>query len=136
MISKIHYFFKDRPWLIIVGIVLVTIITLALTLLPIGKVTPEQVWNFDKLGHLLIFGSWTFLIGYRRLLVKPQALNLFTIFFVGVLFGAVVEVLQYAMPFGRSADFLDIAFDALGCFFAVLALYILQKQSYTDSVLQ
>lgn len=130
MISKIHHYLQDRAWLIIAGIVLVTIITLALTLLPAGKVMPKQVWTFDKLGHLLIFGSWTFLIGYYRLLTKPKILNLFTIFFVGVLFGTAVEVLQYLMPFKRSADFLDIAFDALGCFIGVLALYLLQKKDY------
>lgn len=123
MIAKINNYFKKHTGVVIAGIALITIITLSLTLLPAGKVMPKQVWTFDKLGHLLIFGSWTFLIGYYRLVTKPETLNLFTIFFVGVVFGVVVEGLQYLMPFNRSADFFDIAFDALGCFIAVLGLH-------------
>ncbi len=129
MIAKIHNFFQKRVWLVITAIALLTIITLALTLLPADEVLPNQVWSFDKLGHLLIFGSWTFLIGYYRLITKPKAINLFTIFLVGVLFGAAVEGLQYLMPFNRSADFFDIAFDALGCFFAVLGLHFIEIEA-------
>ncbi len=110
------------------GIVLLTGITLALTLLPSDEVLPEQVWSFDKLGHLLIFGVWTFLIGYYRLIKRPNAVNLFTIFFLGVLFGAAVEALQYLMPFNRSADAMDIVFDAFGCFLAVLTLHLFAKR--------
>lgn len=128
MIKKIHGFFQEREWLVTAAIVLLTIITLALTLLPSDEVLPEQVWTFDKLGHLLIFGAWTFLIGYYRLLTRPNAVNFFTIFFLGVLFGAAVEGLQYIMPFNRSADFFDIAFDALGCFLAVLTLHLFGKR--------
>lgn len=128
MIQKIHGFFQERVWLVTLAIVLLTIITLALTLLPADKVVPEQVWSFDKLGHLLIFGSWTFLIGYYRLLKKPRVLNLFSIFFIGVLFGVIIEGLQYIMPFNRSADVFDIVFDTLGCFLAVLALNLFARR--------
>lgn len=130
MIAQINQFFKNRQWLIISCIVLLTLFVLVLTLLPSGDIMPEKLWSYDKLGHLLIFGSWTFLIGYYRLLIKPNELNLFSIFFVGVLFGAAVEGLQYVMPFHRAADFFDIAFDAFGCFIAILILYMLQKQAY------
>ena|SRR5699024_1595652 len=128
MISKIERYLRDKLWLIISGIIIVTIITLALTLLPAGKVMTGRIWSYDKLGHFLMFGSWTFLIGYYRVLTKPKALNYFTLFLVGVIFGAAVEGLQYIMPYHRSADFMDIVFDALGCFVAVLILYLLQTR--------
>lgn len=134
MISKIHGFFRERNWLITAGIIVLTIITLALTLMPAGKVLPNKVWSFDKLGHLLIFGSWTFLLGYYRFLKKVGRLNLFTIFFIGVLFGAAVEVMQYLMPFHRHPDWLDIAFDALGCFLGVFVLHIFQTQGHSKSI--
>lgn len=136
MIAKINSFFRERNWLVTAGVIVLTIITLALTLMPAGKVLPHQVWTFDKVGHLLIFGSWTFLLGYYRFLRKSARLNLFTIFIIGVLFGAAVEILQYLMPFHRHPDWFDIAFDALGCFLAIFALHIVQKRSHKGSILR
>ena len=123
MINKIHHFLSERSYWLGIAIFLLTIITFALTLLPVDNVLPSQIWSYDKLGHLLIFGGWTFLVGYYRYLLHPENMNLFLIFFSGVLFGVGVEILQYAMPLNRTADFFDVAFDAVGCFIAVLALY-------------
>ncbi len=123
MITKLNNYLKDRVYVVTSVIVLLTIITLLLTLLPVQNAFAGEILSYDKLGHLLIFGSWTFLIGYYRQLTKPKDVNLFAIFFLGVCFGVIIEALQYIMPFGRSAEFYDVVFDALGCFIAVLALY-------------
>lgn len=123
MIEKIHRFFSNRRYWLVICIFVLTAITLALTLLPVDRVLPSKIWSYDKLGHLAIFGSWTFLVGYYRYVLKSRSINLFLIFFVGVLFGIGIEVLQYLLPLNRQADFFDVAFDALGCFVAVLILY-------------
>lgn len=128
MIARIHNYLSERSYLLLTGIILVTIITLGLTLLPVDNIMPSKIWTYDKLGHLLIFGGWTFLVGYYKYISTPQAVNLFSIFFIGVFFGVLVEGLQYILPLNRMADFFDIAFDALGCFIATLILYKIIEQ--------
>lgn len=127
MISKINEYLSKRRYILLGSIVFITVITLALTLMPVDDVLPSQVWSYDKLGHLVIFGGWTFLVGYYRYLAAPEAVNLFSIFFIGVFFGVSVEVLQYVLPANRMADLFDVAFDALGCFIATLVLYKIKK---------
>jgi hypothetical protein len=128
MIEKINNYLSKRRYLLLISIILVTISTFGLTLLPIDTMVPNQLWDYDKAGHLAIFGGWTFLVGYYRFLSNPKSVNLFSIFAMGVLFGVVVEGLQYALPLNRAADLFDIAFDAIGCFIAVLVLYKITDQ--------
>jgi|AntRauTorckE6833_2_1112554.scaffolds.fasta_scaffold43462_2 VanZ family protein len=123
MITQINDYLSKRRYLLLGSIILMTVGTLILTLLPVDNVLPSQVWSYDKLGHLLIFGGWTFLVGYYWYLSSPEGLNLFFIFFIGVFFGVSVEVLQYVLPANRMADLFDVAFDTLGCFIATLILY-------------
>ncbi|MBN2731843.1 MAG: VanZ family protein [Balneolaceae bacterium] len=123
MISQINNYLSERKYLLLAGIILITVVTLLLTLMPVDNIMPSKIWTYDKLGHMVIFGGWTFLVGYYRYLKSPENLNLFTIFFAGVLFGIIIEGLQYILPLNRMADLFDVAFDALGCFIATLALY-------------
>lgn len=99
-----------------------TIGMLFLTLSPMDVLGSNPIWSYDKLGHFILFGSWTFLLGMYLYVSNSNKLNLFTIFFIGVSFGIFIEVLQYVLPFQRSADLFDIAFDSLGCLLGVLAL--------------
>lgn len=128
MINNIHNYLSERTYLVIYAIFLLTAITLGLTLLPIDQVMPSRIWSFDKLGHLALFGGWTFLVGYYRYLLNPETINLFIIFFIGVFFGVAIELLQYIMPLNRTADLFDIAYNTLGCFIAVLGLYKISER--------
>lgn len=101
---------------------LLTLVMLVLTLIPMNALGSNPIWSYDKLGHFLLFGSWTFLLGVFLHVSDSHKLNLFTIFFVGVSFGIFIEALQYILPFQRNADFFDMAFDSLGCLMGVLAL--------------
>ena len=123
MITQINTYLSERKYLLVGTIALITIVTLMLTLMPVDKIMPAQIWSYDKLGHLLIFGGWTFVVGYYRYISSPKTLNLFSIFFIGILFGITVEGLQYILPIHRNADLFDVAYDALGCFIATMALY-------------
>ena len=102
--------------------ILVTLIMLFLTLVPMGTLGSSAIWGYDKLGHFLLFAPWTFLFGAFLYVNNSHKLNLFTIFFVGVSFGILIEVFQYLLPFQRSAELFDIAFDSLGCLAGVLTL--------------
>ena len=123
MITQINTYLSERKYLLVITIALITAVTLMLTLMPVDKIMPTQIWSYDKLGHLLIFGGWTFVVGYYRYISSPQTLNLFSIFLIGILFGITVEGLQYILPIHRNADLFDVAYDALGCFIATMALY-------------
>ncbi|MGK7369736.1 MAG: VanZ family protein [Candidatus Halalkalibacterium sp. M3_1C_030] len=101
---------------------LLTLIMLFLTLVPMGTLGSSAIWGYDKLGHFLLFASWTFLLGAFLYVNNSYKLNLFTIFFIGVCFGIIIEVFQYLLPFQRSAELFDIAFDSLGSLAGVLAL--------------
>lgn len=109
-----------------------TLVVLVLTLIPAGALGSSVIWSFDKLGHFLMFGSWTFLLGLYLYVSNSYTLNLFTIFFIGVSFGIFIELLQFALPFQRSADLFDVAFDSLGALFGVLTLKKLTPESETD----
>lgn len=123
MITRVNNYLAERSYLLVIAIALITITTIGLTLMPADKILPTEVWSYDKLGHLFMFGGWTFLVGYYRYISSPKTLNLFSIFLIGVLFGIIVEGLQYMLPIHRNADLFDIAYDTLGCFIAVLVLY-------------
>ncbi len=119
--SPIDYLLRSK-YLIPGLFILVTLIMLFLTLVPMGTLGSSAIWGYDKLGHFLLFASWTFLFGAFLYVNNSYKLNLFTIFFVGVSFGILIEVFQYLLPFQRSAELFDIAFDSLGCLAGVLAL--------------
>jgi len=119
--SPIDYLLRSK-YLVPGLFVLLTMIMLFLTLVPMGTLGSSAIWGYDKLGHFLLFASWTFLLGAFLYVNNSYKLNLFTIFFIGVSFGILIEVFQYLLPFQRSAELFDIAFDSLGCLAGVLAL--------------
>lgn len=130
MISNLFSYLYNRPYLILVLIIILTSITLGLTLVPADFIGDQKIWSYDKLGHLLLFGAWTYLFGLYQLTSNSSSLHLFTIFLVGVGFGIAVEGLQHILPINRTADFFDVAFDSLGSFLAVLFLYITVPEQY------
>ncbi len=70
----------------------------------------------DKGQHVSIFALFALLwrlAGYKS----------GTVIVMGILFGALIEVLQYFLPINRSADWIDLAADAIGvCLGILLAL--------------
>lgn len=122
MNSTFLNYISERRYLLPVILTLLTLITIGLTLIPAEMLKDQKIWSYDKLGHFLLFGSWTYLLGLYQLTSPKQNLNLFTIFFLGVSFGVAIEVLQYLLPLNRNADLFDVAFDTLGSFGAVLLL--------------
>ncbi|MDZ7772268.1 MAG: VanZ family protein [Balneolaceae bacterium] len=112
----------EYPFLLPAGTLLLTAAVLFLTLSPADLIGGQSLGSYDKTGHVIMFGSWTYLFGLYRYVSQPDKPSLFTIFLVGVLFGISVEVLQFLLPFERSADLFDIAFDAIGAFIAILVL--------------
>lgn len=122
--NSIYSFLSENSYLVPIGIICITAVLLFLTLVPSNMLGHSKLWSYDKLGHLLMFGSWTFFIGLYNFLNTKMTSRIWVIFAIGVFFGALVEFLQYAMPFHRDPDFYDLLFDAIGCFLAVMLLKV------------
>lgn len=120
--KSIYSFLSDNLFLLPLGIISLTLVTLLLTLMPSDFLGESQLWSFDKLGHILMFGSWTFTLGlYMQLSTTPN-INVWGIFSIGVSFGLLIEVLQHVLPLNRHADPFDFLVDVLGCLLAVWLL--------------
>ena len=84
-----------------------TIIMLIGCLTPHDQIPSElNTWN-DKSLHVLIFAPFT-------LLWMLTGLRTGYALAAGLLFGLLIEVLQYALPINRSADWKDLVADCVG----------------------
>lgn len=126
--TLIHYL-KARPHLLLWGVAGITAAALLLTLVPAEYLSKNRIWSYDKVGHLLLFGSWTYLLGLYVMIEHPARHNLWKIFSLGVLFGGAIEILQFLLPINRHGDIVDFGVDALGAVGAVILLKILPSTS-------
>lgn len=94
-----------RVW-ICVGIIMVLVITFV-CLLP-AKELPQTGLS-DKFEHLLAFGALAFWFG--SIVVRR---DLPWVGLAVAIFGAVIEIAQGLMGWGRQADWRDLAADSLG----------------------
>lgn len=118
-----YHFLEKNQFLLPAGMILLTLVTLTLTLIPAEALGQNKIWSYDKLGHLGLFGSWTYWLGLYYTVLKQEPLNLWGVFFVGFSFGGIIELLQYILPLNRHADPMDLFFDGLGCLIAILLLH-------------
>lgn len=121
MKSSIRAFLAENTNWILSALVLITIITLFLTLLPSHKLPHLKVFAYDKVGHFLMFGSWTFLLG-AYLSLADYPINWWVVFLIGVCFGVGIELLQGLPVVNRDPDVFDALADSCGCLVAVLLL--------------
>lgn len=122
---------QSIPWVIAVW----TMIILYLTMTPSDSLVDYKVFQYDKLGHAAIFGGWTFLLGMSQLVYRNKtSAALWPIALTGVLFGALIEFMQYALPFGRSASWSDIIANTVGCVLALIVLFYIKKNIRSNEV--
>ncbi len=125
LVSSLYSFLSDNQYLLPLGIIGLTLLMLLLTLMPSDVLGKSSIWSYDKLGHMILFGSWCFTVGLYYQINNPPA-KIWAIFASGVVFGLFIEALQYALPFKRHADPYDFAFDVLGC---LVAVWLLKRMS-------
>lgn len=123
--TALYTFLTNNTYLLVTAIVGLTILMLALTLLPAETFSHSKLFSYDKIGHFLLFGSWTLLLGLYHNIALSGNTNIWIIFLIGTSFGIFIEFLQYSLPaLNRHADIFDILFDAAGC---LVAVFLLQK---------
>lgn len=115
-------YIERYPWLLTVLFWSLTAVTLGLTLLPQENFQQSGVFQYDKIGHFLVFGIWTFLLGLALYLKGQHPLPYLAVFLVGSLFGLTIEILQETLPVNRSMSLADWIADSFGSLIAVLVL--------------
>ncbi|MFO7846466.1 MAG: VanZ family protein [Balneolaceae bacterium] len=123
MIGKSIAFLAGKKYIVYSLFAAITLATLMLTLLPPDNLQNEKLFQYDKLGHFLMFFGWSFMFGFSLIINGKKKSPLVLIFIAGTLFGLSIEFLQELLPYGRTASLGDAAADAAGSFFAVLLLW-------------
>lgn len=122
-LPSFYSFISKNSYLLPVGIVGLTLTMLVLTLFPAELLGESQIWSYDKLGHLTLFGTWTYILGLYHHINWESTTKLWVIFIIGVSFGLLIELLQHFLPLNRHGDGIDFLFDMLGCLVAIIALH-------------
>jgi VanZ family protein len=125
--SILQFFLRNR---ILIGFMLVasTAVIIFLTLFPSSKIGQSELYQYDKLGHFVLFFSWTFLYGLLMLSLKKVEANLILIFITGSLFGLFIEFMQGVLPFGRVPSLGDAIADIFGTLSATILLLLIKKR--------
>lgn len=105
-----------------------TLIILYLTMMPSENLGDFKVYQYDKLGHALIFGGWTFLLGLTQLVYRHKIYTpMLPVALTGIFFGAFIEFMQYILPFKRSASWEDVYANIVGCTIAYILLILIKR---------
>ncbi|WP_020404065.1 VanZ family protein [Gracilimonas tropica] len=96
------------------------------TLFPTDYDVPHGLIGMDKLVHVVMFATWSFFYGLVRFLKDKY--KLLPVFLVSTFFGLLIEVFQYFLPTGRSAELMDLIADSTGTGIALVLLYLLSRK--------
>ena len=119
-----HILRAALPYLFAFWMALVVFLTLA----PADLIRPAASIGNPGLVHVVLFGVWAFLFGMLiHVNYGQRDFPLWLIFSTGFSFGALIEILQMIMPFGRQASMADILLNSIGCLLAITALWIFRK---------
>lgn len=107
--------------------------------IPGNVVEPYAIWNADKLVHSLIYFIFTILLtsGFQK---QDQNLNfkrsaLMIAFYIAVLYGGILEVLQNKIFINRSGNIPDFLANTFGAALAIYTYPLLLKIKFFRRVL-
>jgi len=107
----------------------VTLITILGTLIPADIDLPGIVWSYDKAVHFFMFLAWTLLFGIYRFVQTKKRPNLWFVLLAALIFGLVIEILQFLLPINRSAELYDFLADTAGSITAIAIIYAIFRPS-------
>ncbi len=100
-------------------------LALYLTLFPGDLLTSAARLGNPKVGHVILFGGWTLLFGLTIMLYfEKKSISILLIVISGIVFGAIVELMQFMMPFDRSGSLYDVGLNTIGAGIAGIMLLI------------
>ena len=89
---------------------IVSVLIMIAVLIPGSKIPDVNVIGVDKLVHICMFAAWAVALRYDFPNIRP-----WLVFVLGMAFSFLTEVVQLFAE-GRTFDFYDMLFDALGIF--------------------
>ncbi len=99
------------------------VLLMYLTIAPPSMIKAASSFINPGLGHVILFGGWTVLLGFTLIInLKKIDVSLLLLWVAGVGFGAIIEILQLVLPYGRQGSVTDVLLNAVGCTIAVLIL--------------
>lgn len=131
----ILYCLKNRQ-LTKILLVLATVTTLLITMLPPEQLGESKLYNYDKAGHFFIFFGWTLLYGLFMFTKQQTETKLVLIFFAGCFFGISIEILQEILPIGRTMDIWDALVDICGTVVAICILFLIKHRYFNGEMAQ
>lgn len=123
---KIRYFLPSITWAAII---------LFLSLTPSNQMPEINIWelfSFDKAAHLFFYALFTLqlIVAFKKqnfsYILKYQ--SVLSALFISLIYGVMVEMLQYYTLAGRRADYLDIIANILGTFIGCALFSIIYNQ--------
>lgn len=123
---------QQLPAWILSAICFVAILWLTLASHPLGSHSPRLFEGADKVVHGIMFGGFTLCLitdasrrnGWHPL--RPTTIICFAL--AASLFGGAIEMLQFIMSVGRSADLMDLLADSTGAsIIAITAIFITSR---------
>lgn len=132
MKSLFQFLRKNRAltfWLLFVW----TLIIFVGCFIPSSELPKVKIVMIDKWVHFVFFAGFSFLLMcYMR---KVQTFHFFLAFFLAVLLGYLVELIQDSgLVKGRYFEWEDVLADGIGGFIGVLLFYLLEKKYSLDKV--
>jgi len=93
-----------------IATIVVSILIIIAVLIPGGNLPDVSIGGYDKLIHMAMFAVWAIAVRYD---FGNSRFRYILVFFMGVAFSALTEILQLLVE-GRSFDLYDMAADAVG----------------------
>jgi VanZ family protein len=85
-----------------------------------------RIPHMDKITHFIFYGVFVVLgtLALKEKISTPFKTNkiILRIFFAAIIYGVVIEVLQYLMPYDRAAEILDALANTIGAIFGGLLI--------------
>ncbi|HBK72053.1 MAG TPA: hypothetical protein DDZ39_10445 [Flavobacteriaceae bacterium] len=104
--------------------VFITLLIAFLSLVSLDGVAKINISNSDKIGHTIAYFtlslSWFYVF-------KKQPRKRILVFFLLIIYGIVLEVLQGTLTTYRTADFYDFIANTIGILLAVFVFYLWYK---------
>ena len=126
MIGKFLTFFIKREYIVYLLFLSCTAVTLLFTLSPPSNFQSHSVFQYDKIGHFLMFFGWTLMFGLSWMIRKKNSIKLWVVFLTGLIFGIAIELTQGVLPYDRHPNPYDVIANGIGSLAAIIILNVLQ----------
>jgi VanZ family protein len=127
-------FIRNYPFLPAVVFFIITVILLTLPGSSFPKSPLFDLPYFDKWVHIGLFGLLCFLFSYPitffSISHQQKKYWFWTILFLGISYGVIMEFVQKYWVSNRSFDLMDMVADAIGCFLALIVNAQLLKRKF------